>query len=265
MRIRDRDRIEAFLRRDTALHLYALADLDEPFWRRTEWFVRESDGEIVALAMLFHGLDPPVLYAVCRPGHDGTRRLVRDLEPDLPDRVFADVGIGVEAALERWDGGICRRYVKMLLRDRAGPGAIDTSSCERLRTEHADELAAFLTGPAYAPGEEDGRFFDPVLLEIGPYFAIRDRGDIVAAGGVHVRSPRYGVAALGNIATRPDRRGRGYATCITAALCRELEATIPWIGLNVEADNRAATRCYERLGFDRVCPYLEQPFARLSL
>ena len=68
----------------------------------------------------------------------------------------------------------------------------------------------------------------------------------------------YKVAALGNIATRPDCRGRGLATIVTARLCQELlRAGMECIGLNVRSDNRSAVACYERLGFERVADYGE--------
>lgn len=70
-------------------------------------------------------------------------------------------------------------------------------------------------------------------------------------------SPTYRVAALGNITTDPDFRGRGYASPVVAALCRDLLRTVEHIGLNVKADNLAAIRCYRALGFDRCSQYGE--------
>jgi hypothetical protein len=34
----DRARLEAWLRRDPAMHLYELGDLDDFFWPRTRWY-----------------------------------------------------------------------------------------------------------------------------------------------------------------------------------------------------------------------------------
>jgi len=79
----------------------------------------------------------------------------------------------------------------------------------------------------------------------------------VAAAGVHVYSASRGVAALGNIATHPDRRGRGLGRAVTARLCASLLATVRHIGLNVHAENAAAIACYRGLGFEAVARYGE--------
>jgi ribosomal protein S18 acetylase RimI-like enzyme len=80
----------------------------------------------------------------------------------------------------------------------------------------------------------------------------------VSVAGVHVYSPRFGVAALGNVATKPSARGRGLGTAVCGHLCHLLQADgISTISLNVRADNRAAIGVYERLGFNRAAEYLE--------
>ena len=69
--------------------------------------------------------------------------------------------------------------------------------------------------------------------------------------GVHVHSPTWGVAALGNVATLTERRGEGLARAACAALCRLLLADgIETIALNVRADNAPALAAYSRLGFE---------------
>jgi ribosomal protein S18 acetylase RimI-like enzyme len=114
----------------------------------------------------------------------------------------------------------------------------------RLGPADAGEAVAF-----YAASYPTG-YFEPVNLERGPYVAIRDHRGIAAVAGVHVYSPARRVASLGNIATRPDARGRGLARRVTAALCRLLQDEIDVIGLNVRADNAVAIACYRGVGFE---------------
>ena len=106
-----------------------------------------------------------------------------------------------------------------------------------------------------------GNWFDPRMLETGCYFGIRRDDQIVCAGGVHVYSASYRVAALGNIATDPECRGQGLAQQVTAQLCRSLLATVDTIGLNVKVDNSAAIACYRKLGFETAAEFDEATFA----
>lgn len=80
---------------------------------------------------------------------------------------------------------------------------------------------------------------------------------LVSIAGIHVYSPKYKVAALGNITTLPSRRGKGYGRRVTARLCRSLVDEGIDIGLNVKADNSAAISCYRGLGFETVAAYEE--------
>lgn len=67
-----------------------------------------------------------------------------------------------------------------------------------------------------------------------------------------------GVAAIGNVYTRRDRRGRKLARQTAGAVAAELLARqIPTIVLNVNQKNVAALRVYEALGFRRYCPFWE--------
>ena len=77
------------------------------------------------------------------------------------------------------------------------------------------------------------------MLATGRYLGIRHDGRLVCVAGVHVHSPTWGVAALGNVATLPELRGQGLARGACAALCLLLlEDGIETIALNVRADNR---------------------------
>jgi predicted GNAT family acetyltransferase len=83
---------------------------------------------------------------------------------------------------------------------------------------------------------------------------------LVAVAGTHLVSPTYNVAAVGNVFTHPNYRGRGFGTATTSAVVDELlESGIRDIVLNVSRGNAIAVRLYERLGFERYCPFLEGP------
>ena len=83
-------------------------------------------------------------------------------------------------------------------------------------------------------------------------------GLAIAAAGTHLVAPLESVAAVGNIYTRRDRRGRGLGTAVTAAVTAELRRRgVRTIGLNVNQRNATAIGLYERLGFVRYCAFVE--------
>ena len=126
-----------------------------------------------------------------------------------------------------------------------------------LGPDDLDEVLAFYA-MAYP-----GTWFEPRMLETRRYVGIRDSGGLACVAGVHVWSPEWRVAALGNVATLPEARGRGLATAACAHLCRILlEDGVDTISLNVRADNAAAIAAYQRLGFAQAADYVEVPLSR---
>src|SRR5262249_12702084 len=140
---------------------------------------------------------------------------------------------------ERWQVRQRAEYQKMWLPERALTPVAEPVGVTALGPGDVPELRAFFAGPAYRDDERGGRFFEPYMLELFPWVGLREAGELVSVAGLHVLSRRYGVAALGNIATRPDRRGRGLARALTARLTRSLLAEIPLVGLNVAVSNQA--------------------------
>ena len=113
----------------------------------------------------------------------------------------------------------------------------------------------------YSDGEETGEspdFFVPSMLAQGVYFGIYESSDIVAAAGTHLIAPEEGVGAVGNVYTRRDRRGRGYAAALTSAVTNELlRMNLPTVVLSVKQHNTAAIHVYEQLGYSRYCAFCE--------
>ncbi|MFI7606445.1 GNAT family N-acetyltransferase [Micromonospora sp. NPDC049366] len=243
----DRAVLAGLLSRDPVRHVYQLGDLDDFFWPYTSWFRRDDQ-----VALLYHGVDPPTLLAFAAPPRvTELAALLTELAPVLPPRLYAHLSPGLEAALSprfRLDGA--GAHLKMALTDadalaRVAPlgqplGAVDLPQLRELYAR------------AYP-----GNWFDPRMLETGHYLGVREGGVLVAVAGVHVWSPVYRVAALGNVTTDPVARGRGLAAGVVAALCRRLRASVDHVTLNVRADNGPAVRLYTRLGFTPVAEYGE--------
>ena len=100
-------------------------------------------------------------------------------------------------------------------------------------------------------------WFDKRMLETQKYFGYFVENKLVGIAGIHVYSEEYKVAALGNIATHPEFRGRQIGYKLTSHLCIDLMQTVSYIGLNVKSDNIAAISCYRKVGFEIVGSYDE--------
>jgi len=252
VRLTDRAAIARHLRRDASLHLYELGDLDPFFWPSTRWWGLGEPPEVIA--MTYDHPQMPTLLALCRPREaDAMNALLAAIADELPERIHAHLGPGV--GLEGWGFDDRGRYDKMVLTD---PRRCDLpgDDVQPLGRHDRAEVEAF-----YARCYP-GNWFDPRMLETEAYRGIRDENRLVSVAGVHVLSREQRVAALGNIATDPSRRGRGFGTRVTAAVCRRLAPDTDAIGLNVEADNHVAIRCYRGLGFDRAASYREAILTR---
>lgn len=101
------------------------------------------------------------------------------------------------------------------------------------------------------------------MLQQETYHGIRESDELVAVAGTHIVSVNEKVAALGDIYTRRDRRGRGLSTQVTNAVVAKLmKIDLASIVLNVRESNVAAIHVYERIGFRNYCDYLEAPLVR---
>lgn len=248
--IDDREEIAAFCRRRPAVHAYELGDLDDFFWPHTRWFGWRRFGRLSQVALLYSEHELPVLIALADDPEEEMGTLLGELLPRLPARIYAHVTPPLVAVLAaRYAVESHGVHLKMNL---ARHNLLSDASAELLSPADLGEVASFYE-QAYP-----GTWFVPRMLESGRYVGLREEGRLVCVAGVHVWSPRFGVAAIGNVATLPSQRGRGLAQRACSRLCRLLLADgIETIGLNVHGDNSAAVSAYTRLGFERVAEYEE--------
>jgi ribosomal protein S18 acetylase RimI-like enzyme len=252
--LRDRDEIATFLRRRPAVHAYALGDLDDFFWPHTRWLGLAVDGRLAQIALVYDEPDPPVLLALAEEPVDEMGQLLLSAAEDLPDTVYAHLSpslvAAVDSAFRPATEPAAHRKLGLARPEALAP--FDTEDVELLRPADLAEVERFYA-QAYP-----GTWFQARMLETGRYLGIRRDGALVCVAGVHVWSPTWRVAALGNVATLPEARGAGLATAACARLCRLLLADgIDTISLNVRADNAAAIRAYEKLGFAHAADYVE--------
>lgn len=249
--LHDKQEIAAFLQRNVFLHLYALGDLDDFFWPYTTWYALKEQ-QIGQVALLYAGSTVPTLLGICEEPLDEMRKLLQAIVHLLPQRFYAHLSGDLATALaDTYHCASLGIHYKMALLDKTRLETVDTTDVVQLTVADLDELETF-----YA-NSYPGNWFDPRMLETGCYYGLRRDKQLASVAGIHVYSPRYKVAVLGNVTTHPDYRGQGLATAVCAKLCQALLRTVDYVGLNVKTDNLSAIKCYERLGFAPIATYEE--------
>lgn len=247
VQLTDPQRLRAFLETDRAWADYALGDLEPGLFQLTEWHGAEESGVLIALAMSYHGLRPPICFLM---GEERGVELLLAQAVTLPQ-----IGLSVRdehlPALRRfYDVTHGIPMWKMVL-DAREFRPVATEGAVRLSSAAAPDLQAL-----YALGGGDA--FSPEEIERGVFYGLRRGGQLIAAAGTHVVSERGQIAALGNVMTRPDHRGAGLATVVTSAVIGELiDRGVRTIGLSVGRANAPAIRVYEKLGFRKHAPFHE--------
>jgi GNAT superfamily N-acetyltransferase len=250
--LHDKQTIEACLRQHTFLHLYEIGDLDDFFWPYTTWYaLQDQYAQINQLALLYTGEATPVLLGLSED-LDGLHALIQSMLPLLPKQfdmhLSGDAAAVLEPAYQLRSYGL---HYKMALVDPKAIEQIGTTQVVQLTFSDLEAIEE-LYRISY-PGNR----FDARMLETGHYFGIYTGKQLVSIAGIHVYSPRYKVATLGNVTTHSGYRKTGLGTATCAKLCQALRQSIEHIGLNVKADNISAIAVYERLGFRRVADYRE--------
>ena len=236
---------ELFLK-EPEVHLYGLADLEEPFWSASRWY-RDGDAVVARISV---GDDWVAGYAMTKGAPHATLSLLHEIEPDLPTGTWitGPLGMGEHLASTR------------TLSPKGPHWRVILEGTERLGDS---SKAVILTGDDLPPlldlheSDPGAVFFLPSMLRNGHFVGIWEANQLVASAGTHVASTRHDVVAIGAVITRPSHRGRGLAAAVLSGLCRDLSTRYRTIGLNVVASNTEALRLYAGLGFRKVHQYEE--------
>jgi len=253
-KLTDKVQILAALETDRLYAAYAIGDLEPELFAECTWVGASEAGRLQALALHYRGLEPPALFLM---GEVGGLQAILASAP-WAEQVYLTCRaehLAMTREFYAWD------EVEFMWRMVLQPQEFQPVDGDwvRLTPAHADELAELYAlggGPAYSAAQ----------LEHGVFVGAFVDRHLVAVAGTHLVSPTYGVAAVGNVFTHPGYRGRGYGTAVTSAVVAELLGRgIGDIVLNVNQANEVAIGIYERLGFERYCPFVEGPARALRL
>ncbi len=246
--ISDREKIKNFLLEEPYLHLYELGNLHEKIFSRSKWFCASENGAIKSAAMLHisENDNDNILFLLENKNTEAAVRLLQGIISNLPDCFYAHVSHDTAAMLNTvYETSSPVIYNKMKI---TGDILLARSIkypefTYRVNKNDFEAINEFLRGI------NPEAFFTSAMIETGKYFIIRKNSDLIAMAGVHFYSKELKIAAIGNVATAPEYRGKGYAGSVAATLCRDLWKDIKYIGLNVRADNIPAIKAYEKMGF----------------
>jgi ribosomal protein S18 acetylase RimI-like enzyme len=252
----DKERLWKHFQQDPVLFALHIGDLDDFFFDHCQWAASYSTRRhpiIEDVILIYSGGDNPVVAAF--GVGDRFLDLLAETLDILPDRFFGHFQARCRDVFKsRYTESPLGTNFKMRLEKLATAPEIVGYTVVRLTESHLPQLSE-LYSRAYPEN-----YFVPRMLQTGRYFGVVTGDRLVAVAGVHVVSDRYNIAVLGNITTDPDFRGRHFAGLVTHRLSAELQAEGKLVCLNVRADNLAAIRCYEQLGFVTTHQYEESLF-----
>jgi len=246
----DASTIRNLLETDRPWSAYPLGDLAPGLFEQGSWYCPSAGDQ--ALVLLFRGFTPPVLFTLGSPEVLG--RLLSEIpfEPSVYVHIRPEI---LPILTARYSVPNPVKIWRMALDPRAF-AAPASSGVVRLSLADLAAVEAL-----YADGESTGEkphFFRPSMLQDAIFYGVWENKELIAAAGTHLVVPAEGVAAIGNVYTRRDRRGRGLAARTASAVVNDLVGMrIQTIVLNVAQQNLPAIRIYERLGFKRHCAYYE--------
>jgi len=243
---RDRALLRSFLEQDRLRAAYAICDLEEREFARSKWGIAKRSIETIAVVLEYGGLTPQPLFVMGEG--DAVSAILRDVI--RPRLVYLAADESLLPAVERVyrvDPGpqMLRMWVnRQMFQPVLGPAL-------RLSPVDIVDLNRFygLGFSGWLPGE---------AIANGVYYGVRVAGRLIAAAGTHVVSPEGKLAAVGNVMTHVDFRGRGFAKLTTSAVTQELLRTCDEVVLNVRADNPPAIDAYRALGYRKHCRFEER-------
>jgi ribosomal protein S18 acetylase RimI-like enzyme len=237
------EEIRKLLETDRLWSAYALADLDPLFSEFSDWYFASE-----ALLLIYRGLEPPVLFALGQP--QGVERLFSQVPQDR--YTYTLLGYCREMIRDRLKIESENHMWRMGLKPEEFPGT-SADAVVKLRMADLDAIQRLFNGH---PDQPDA--FMPSQIQNGIFYGIFEGDELISLAGTHILSHWASVAAIGNVFTRPDLRGKGLATRVTAAVVRvALDQGIETVVLNVGMDNAPALACYRKLGFWPYCGYYE--------
>ncbi len=236
------DDVLSILAEDSLSNIVMIADCTQlREWCDVRVLIRE--GSIDAVFSLYSDLDFLATAFWCRDV-ESLRQVMADYSERLVGKEF--VAICTKDQLGQFSEAcvilkpieerqmIADRTTKLQCDCEAKPVKLSMKDAEQLK-----ELYRLSSIPAWTPN----------AMNLGPFYGmVEDDGKITSVAGVHYVTP-YGTE-IGNIATHPDHRRKGYAAACLKAVVEDVLEISELVILHYYSDNTPAQRLYEKMGFE---------------
>jgi GNAT superfamily N-acetyltransferase len=211
-----------------------LESLDNPAWEAlTTLHARFAEGDDLAKRY------PPAMFqiaAVREPSDEAFRSLAHLLGPGAIAGFFSTDPVDFPAAFHKLEEFNVRQMVFP-----NPPPEVEEDGVRELSAEDVPEMLRLVELTKPGP-------FGPRTYEMGAYLGIHHAGKLVAMAGERLRLT--GFTEVSAVCTDPEHRGHGYASRLVSIVARRIAARGDTPFLHVRADNDAAFRVYEKLGFE---------------
>lgn len=147
-----------------------------------------------------------------------------------------------------------RLYELAAVVDQPAPGALRQATDEDLEFL-VESFVAFVTEIGDPPG--DAESVVARRLAAGQLWVWDDDAAVSMCG---LSAPIEGVVRVGPVYTPPERRGRGYASALVAAVSAEVEAAGRRCILYTDLDNPTSNSIYRNIGYQAVAEGLAYEF-----
>ncbi len=236
------DDVLSILSEDSLSNIVLIADCTQ----LKDWCdvrVLVENGRIDAMFSLYSDLDFLATAFWCR-NVESLRQIMEDYSERLVGKEF--IAICTKEQLDQFGEAcvilkpieerqmIADRTTQLQCDCKTKPVRLSMKDVEQLK-----ELYRLSGTPAWTPN----------AMNLGPFYGIiEDDQSIMAVAGVHYVTP-YGTE-IGNIATHPKHRRKGYAAACLKAVVEEVLENSEQVILHYFAENTPAQKLYENMGFE---------------
>ena len=251
----DKNELYSLFIKDPTLYGYHIGDLDDFFFNKCKWYGYFEKNDLKEVILLFLQFKTPTLLLF---GFSmKISEMIANLTKNFPDSFFCHYLKEYEPALKKkFNLKPLGTHWKMKLTNHNIPYVSNDDNIKILNPKYEKVIREF-----YDENYHDS-YYDSYMLKTGKYLGYFIENYLVTIAGVHVYSPIYKVAVLGNIATSKKFRRKGFAKTTIKNLLAHLLNEVTDISLNVQDDNLSAIKLYQSLGFKKTHEYEEGFFFR---